>query len=439
MAHKWPVGATASAIAASVEDGIQEGRAAGGQSLPTVRELAGQLRVSPATVAAAYQLLRTRGLISGEGRRGTRVVQRPPVATAGGRIAIPEHAVDLMSGNPDPALLPSIGAALRAIDPGMPLYGDPPSHPRLVSFAASEFEQDGIPAAHVAVLGGALDAIERLLREFVRPGDAVAIEDPGFPGIRDLLAASGWTASPFDVDDAGPVPESFAAAVRRSRAVIVTPRAQNPTGAVMTAARAAELRRIVGAHAGVPLIENDHGGPVSGAAAVTLCGAGSAHWAVIRSMSKFLGPDLRLAVVAGDRSTINRLQGRQALGVRWVSHVLQELALAMWSDPSSGRRLARAADVYAQRRSALVAALVEAGFEIRAPSGINVWVPVANEAHVVRALAERGWAVAPGERFRIRSPRGIRVTCAALEPADARRFAADLAAVHDSPQRYDGA
>jgi DNA-binding transcriptional MocR family regulator len=101
----------------------------------------------------------------------------------------------------------------------------------------------------------------------------------------------------------------------------------------------------------------------------------------------------------------------------------------LWSDPASGRLLARAAGVYQQRRTALVTALAEHGIAVQAGSGFNVWIPVRHETAVVRQLAERGWAVAPGERFRLRAAPGIRVTTSALAPADAVRFAADLAAV----------
>jgi hypothetical protein len=59
-------------------------------------------------------------------------------------------------------------------------------------------------------------------------------------------------------------------------------------------------------------------------------------------------------------------------------------------------------------------------------------VPVRNEESVVRALAEKGWAVAAGERFRIQSGRGIRITVSTLMPDDAVRFAADLAGALDS-------
>ena len=75
--------------------------------------------------------------------------------------------------------------------------------------------------------------------------------------------------------------------------------------------------------------------------------------------------------MAGDELTISRVRGRQALGARWVSHILQQLALALWSDPSSGRRLARAGEIYAQRRAAALAALREHGIEARAALGLQ--------------------------------------------------------------------
>jgi DNA-binding transcriptional MocR family regulator len=126
--------------------------------------------------------------------------------------------------------------------------------------------------------------------------------------------------------------------------------------------------------------------------------------------------------------TIARLQRRQAVSVRWVSHLLQSLALALWSDPSSGRLFARAAETYAARRKALIQALAAHDIPAHGRSGLNVWIPVREETATVQALAEAGWAVAAGERFRLQSPPAIRVTTSALPPEEARRFAADLAA-----------
>jgi hypothetical protein len=69
------------------------------------------------------------------------------------------------------------------------------------------------------------------------------------------------------------------------------------------------------------------------------------------------------------------------------------------------------------------------GIAAHGRTGLNVWIPVREEARTVRGLADRGWAVAAGERFRIATPPAIRVTTAALTPIDAGRLAADLAAV----------
>jgi DNA-binding transcriptional MocR family regulator len=421
-------GDTAAGIAASIEDAVRAGTLAAGAPLPTIRHLAASLRVSPVTVAAAYRRLQARGLVVGEGRRGTRVrPTAPPPMPPADEPRVGEGVIDLATGNPDPLLLPPLEGALRAIEATPHLYGEPPALRPLAAFAAGELAADGVESATIAVASGGLDAIERLLREHLRPGDRVGVEDPTLPALLDLIGASGYVAEPFAVDADGPRPDAIGEVLARGvRALIVTPRAQNPTGAALSPSRAADLTRLLGRHRELLVIENDPAGPVAGVPFVTLSGSRD-RWAIVRSTSKFLGPDLRVAIVAGDERTIARLQGRQALGVRWVSHLLQRLALSLWSDPSSGRRLARAADVYAHRRAALVEALASHGIRVTSRSGFNLWIPVREETSTVQALADRGWAVAAGERFRIRAGPGIRVTTAALPVEAAPRLAADLA------------
>ena len=317
---------------------------------------------------------------------------------------------------------------MQLIEPEGRLYGAEPEHPALLAFACSEFEADGVPGQSIAVLSGALDGIERVLRAHLRPGDRVVVEDPSFPGIFDLVTASGFITVPCALDDDGPLPHDFTAALRHGcGAAIVTPRAQNPTGAAISAARADQLRRVLRDFPRTVLVENDCAGPVAGVAMHTLVEPTRQHWAVVRSTSKFLGPDLRVAVMAGDPVTVARVRGRQALGSRWVSHILQKLALMLWSDPSSGRRLARAGEIYGHRRSALLAALRARGVQAAGRSGFNVWVPVLDEATVLRVMADRGWAVTAGERFRLQTGPAIRLTVSALQPRDADRLARDLA------------
>src|SRR4029453_17967000 len=105
----------------------------------------GALRVSPGAVASAYRLLRSRGMATGNGRRGTELRSqanvRPTALRHGSR---PDGLVDLATGNPDPSFLPPLRAALRALDSNMRLYGGPLELPALVAFAAAEFAADGI-------------------------------------------------------------------------------------------------------------------------------------------------------------------------------------------------------------------------------------------------------------------------------------------------------
>jgi DNA-binding transcriptional MocR family regulator len=422
-------GRTARELARSIENAVHAGALKPGEPLPPIRQLAASVRLSPVTVAAAYRRLRSRGIVAGQGRRGTRVRLNPasPVLPVDQRPA-PEGLLDLATGNPDPELLPPLTPALGRVSASPRLYGEAAAQSRLIAFAAGEFAADGVSANHTAVVSGALDGIERLLGEHLRPGDRIGVEDPSLPALLDLIGASGFQAVPVQIDGEGLHPDSLSDALAQGvRSVVITPRAQNPTGASLSKARAADLARVLKGQHDVLVIENDPAGPIAAAPYFTVCGD-SRRWAVVRSVSKFLGPDLRLAVLAGDELTIARLQGRQSLGVRWVSHLLQELALALWSDPSSGRRLAQAADTYAARRGALLHALSERGIYVDSRSGFNIWVPVREETAVVQQLAACGWAVAPGDRFRIRSGPAIRITVAALPSDRVAQLAADVAA-----------
>lgn len=420
-------GDSSNLIAASIENGIRGGKLSVGERLPTVRALAGRLRVSPTTVAAAYNALRVRGLVHGAGRRGTVVNRRPPLLT---RAVFPPPAVglrNLADGGPDPALLPRLKPYLARLD-GIPgRYGDAENRAALVKLAARQFKSDGVAADSIAVVSGALDGIERVLQAHLRPGDLVAVEDPSYTGVLDLVAALALVTEPVAIDDSGPNPADLKRALKLgAKAFILTPRAQNPSGAALDRKRAGDLKQVLAAFPEVVLIEDDHAGPVSGAPAVTLS-AGREHWATVRSVSKSLGPDLRVSVMAGDALTVARVQGRQSLGPRWVSHILQDLVAMMWADVETPALLKKAADTYAHRRRALIEALANHGIEARGRSGLNVWVPVAEEAAVANAMAAKGWAIRAGECYRIKSAPGIRVTVSTLPPEDARKLAADLA------------
>lgn len=425
MSHSI-TGANAVEISHSVEAALREGGLAPGAQLPTVRALATRLRVSPTTVAAAYRNLRLRGLVVASGRRGSAISQHPPIGARPAQV-VPAHTRDLASGNPDPKLLPALGPAVRAIETTHVFYGEDLSEPELMRVARKGFAADGIPVESLTVVSGALDGIERVLTAWLRPGDRVAVEDPGFPAVFHLLSALGIAAVPVGVDDAGALPRDVEKALARGvNGLVVTTRAQNPFGSALDERRARELRAVLRAHPNALVIEDDHGGAVAGARASTVAGS-TERWAVARSVSKALGPDLRLALLAGDAATVARVEGRQSLGIRWVSHLLQRTAAALLADRGVAQKLREAERTYTERRRALLAELERRGIPAHGRSGMNVWVPVPDEDAVAAALAAAGWAVSTGARFRIQSGPAVRITISTLAPDDAAEVAEALA------------
>ena len=403
---------------------MRSGQLTPGDQLPPVRELAGQLGLSPTTVAAAYGNLRRRGITTGTGRAGTRIRPAPPVSSRV-YLSAPAGTRDLITGGPDPELLPLLPA--RPARPSSRMYAEAPVSPQLRRLAVGQLAADGIDAASLTVTGGALDAIERVLATWLTPSDRVIVEDPGHAVTFDLVAAMGYAVVPVPVDDWGIRPAELDHALTRGAgALIITPRAQAATGAAWDAGRAGGIAEVLRRYPSVGVIEDDHAGPVAGVPALSVSAARD-RWAVIRSVSKSLGPDLRLAVLAGDEATITRVAGRQALGTGWVSYQLQEMVADMWTDPSVVRSLRTAADVYARRRGALRSALRRHGITASGRSGFTCWVTVSDEDGVASSLAAAGWAVAPGQRFRIAAPPGVRISSARLEQADAVPFAAEFA------------
>ncbi|MFI6939042.1 aminotransferase class I/II-fold pyridoxal phosphate-dependent enzyme [Streptomyces sp. NPDC050418] len=433
-------GRRAAEIAASVESAVGRGDLEPGQVLPPMRELAQELGVNPNTVASAYRTLRERGIIETAGRHGSRVRSRP-ASTARDAIRVEASAGvrDVSLGNPDPALLPSLAGAFAAAaahsDERPVMYGEAALDPELRARARAAFDADGIPDGPVAVTSGSLDAIERVLTARLRPGDAVAVEDPGWGALLDLIPAIGMRAVPVAVDDEGPEPAAFERALDEgARAVIVTDRAQNPTGAAITAARARALRAVLRKHPSVLLIEDDHGHGIVDLPLHPLA-KGDGSWALVRSVAKAYGPDLRLAVLTGDPVTVDRVLGRQRLGPGWVSRIVQRAVVELWA--ADAVVPAEVSATYARRRDALIAALERRGVAARGRSGLNVWIPVADETSAVARLVQSGWAVAPGARFRIAAAPGVRITVSPLDASDIEPLA-DAVAYAVTGGRGDG-
>jgi DNA-binding transcriptional MocR family regulator len=307
-------------------------------------------------------------------------------------------------------------------------YGATPVEPDLMDLARERLRADGVDATSLTLTSGALDGIERVLDAHLRPGDAVAVEDPAYPAVLDLLRAMSLRILPVRVDDRGMVAGDLEVALHRGAlAVLMTPRSQNPFGSALDDLRRTELRRALARHPQVLVVEDDHAEGIGGGAVVGVSPPGSAAWALIRSVSKTLGPDLRLAVVCGDEATVARVEGRLAVGAGWVSHLLQRMTIGLWSRPDLESLLSHAAETYRERRQALISALERRGIAAHGVTGFNVWIPVETETEALARLAEKGYGALAGERFRIATPPGIRITCATLDPGEADLVAEALA------------
>ncbi|CAL4859725.1 aminotransferase class I/II-fold pyridoxal phosphate-dependent enzyme [Microbacterium sp. MM2322] len=426
-------GDTAAEIADSIRSLIDRGALAPGAALPPVRTLADAVGVNRNTVVAAYRQLAAAGAVETAGRAGTRVAARSDIAQEG--FAADTVLRDVGTGNPDPALIPDPFRALRTLEGRPVLYGEPTIDPDLESWAAAWIATDlpGRDELHLTITGGAVDALERLFADALTRDDAVGLEDPCFLSALRTVRIGGYRPVPIPVDEYGMTVAGLQAALDAGvRAIVCTPRAQNPTGVSLTAERAAELRAVLERHPYVLVIEDDHFSMLSRERYHSIIGSSHRRWALIRSVSKFLGPDMCLAVTASDRETADRLARRLSPGSTWVSHLLQRLVLSLVSDPDVMAGVESAARHYRERNEAFAALLTSAGLPTVVGDGLSLWVRVPAPARgVAEQLMRRGWLARPGDEFVLAdsdATHRLRLTVHDLSDSDAARLAADVAA-----------
>lgn len=406
---------TSRALAAAVSRAVAEGVLAAGTKLPPIRTVARELALSPTTVSAAWALLSRSGVVATDGRRGTTVLD--PQVTAGRRYRRAlEHpaplAQDLSTGVPDAALLPALGTALADLSTaGTPTsYMDSPVLPELETLLRADWPYQ---ADEITVVDGAMDALDLVTRVLLRFGDRVAVEHPCFPPFLDLLEALGAEVVGIPVDDEGIDADALEDAGRLA-AVLLQPRAQNPTGVTMSPGRAEKVAAVLD-NTPALVIEDDSVHGLSATPALSLGRWLPERTLHVRSFSKSHGPDLRLAAVSGPVDVMRRLDARRHLGQGWSSRLLQRVLVRLLEDADALATVDAAGAEYARRRRVLVDALAARHVEVRGAEGLNIWVPVQDETAAVVRLASLGigvsagapYAVLPGERGHVRVTAGL--------------------------------
>lgn len=257
-------------IIRGVRAAVAAGRLAPGDRLPSARACAEALGVSRGTVDTAYAQLAAEGYVVQRPRSGTVIdPELPAAALAAPRVPrssppprAPAVRVDLRPGRGGD---PPLGEAAfrtawrRALDvrPAPPdPFGEEPLR-RAVAEHLRVMRGMVVEAEDIVITAGSRDGVALVLSAI--GAGALAVEDPGFPGLRRAL--HGVELVPVSVDADGLSPEGLAGAEDRSGrlpdAALVTPNHQFPYGTAMPAGRRAALCRWA-ADAGMLLIEDDY-------------------------------------------------------------------------------------------------------------------------------------------------------------------------------------
>jgi DNA-binding transcriptional MocR family regulator len=431
-------------------------RLAPGDRLPSSRSLVEAHKVSPVTVSRALALLAGEGLIVTRPGAGAYVAQRAapggaadlswqPVALGERTInaegisslADPPGADDLISlasGYPHSSLMPAqaLNSALNHAARAPQAWDRPPTAglAGLRAWFARSAGPGACDARDVIITPGGQAAITTALRAALRPGEPLLVESPTYPGALAAARLAGIRVLPVPVDEHGVIPGLLAEAFARSgaRAFYCQPTFHNPTGAVLTPDRRAEVLAAAAA-AGAFIIEDDacrwlsHGRrpPRS-----LLADDSGGHVIYLTSLTKAASPSLRVGALIARGPVAARLQATQVVDDLFVARPLQEAALSLVTRPAWDRHL-RALGQQLGQRAVVVARDLQAllpGIRFLPPAGgMHLWArlpPGTDDIEAARAARQAGVIVMPGPPFFPAEPSGphLRLTFSAASSAD---------------------
>lgn len=444
-----------------------------GDRLPPTRELAAKLRLNRTTVSAAYDVLESEGLIQGEVGRGSYVSATPaakPGALNWSRALTPSlttaaeapvrGVISFTSSRPSEKLFPvaEFRESCREVLAGGNLknlmqLGSPGGYEPLRRYLLDRAIAAGIAREtdDILVTNGCQQALDLLRRALVRPGDKVAVEEPVYPGLKNLLLESGAELIGVPVDAEGVDLNSLQRALDAgARVLALTPSFQNPTGATIPAPARAEICKMA-RQAGAVVIESDIYSELS-------CSPGDRGQALPRlkefdpnvillgSFSKIAFPGIRVGWMIAPRPVIARATEWKQLADLHTDHLSQAFVLRF---AESGRLERHRAAVIAAAKEKL-RALEQAcrrflpGCDYKVPGGgMNMWIrlPGDLDSLALRGLAQQaGVDYLPGRSFSVSRPldSGLRLSFFGSEPNEIRKGIEILGGVIDNAMRARG-
>jgi len=443
-----------------LKDSIANGRLAKGSRLPATRELAGLLGLNRTTVSAAYELLESEGLISGQVGRGSFVTGEAPMENPGfdwralltpcafaPLPSAPREAISFASSRPSEMLFP-VEEFRRSCDEvagsaeiaSILQLGSPGGYQPLRQHLMAEARANGTlgPGDDLIITSGVQQALDLLQRALVRPGDRVAVEDPVYPGVKNLFQSAGAHVLGVPVGPDGVYLDDLERLLSRERPklLVVTPNFQNPTGATMPLPARAALARMARA-SGVVLIENDTYGDLRYEGR-PLPAIKSQDTILLRSFSKIAFPGLRVGWAIGPQAVIARLAEVKQLSDLHSDQLSQAVLLHF---ARSGRLEAHRSHVLesgARKLKAVLSAceqfLPPGSAFTRPQGGMNLWVrlPEPLDASELLPRAQReNVTYLPGRYFTVSrpDPGGLRLSFAGLTPEEIRAGVVTLGSI----------
>ncbi|MEW1736318.1 PLP-dependent aminotransferase family protein [Nocardia beijingensis] len=384
-------------IADQLRHAATSGPLRGGDRLPSTRALAGRLGVSRTVVAAAYDQLHAEGWLRGRRGSGTYLTTAPAAAPTRPDsvhdIGATPELLDLAPGAPcvDAIDTAAWRRAWRAAADHSPLVRkDRAGEPEFRTVVTEHLlRHRGIGAGSDTVLlatAGTSSAVGELAAALLRPGDAVAVEDPGYQRAAGAFAAAGLEVVPVPVDANGLRVDLLPP---RIKAVYCTPAHQFPLGARMPAARRVELVE----HArrcGIFVIEDDYDGELRYDTAPLPLLATMAPDVVVHlgTTSKILSPSLGVGwLLAAPEIAAAVLDHRERTGTG-PSPAGQRVLVAFAAHGDLARHLRRLRRALPPRRALVVTELRRRGLDVLGDdAGSHVVVPVASAEAERRVIA----------------------------------------------------
>ncbi|MFI5647642.1 PLP-dependent aminotransferase family protein [Kitasatospora sp. NPDC051705] len=390
---------------------IRSGALRPGTRLPTHRALARERRIALATASRVYAELAAAGLVVGERGRGTFVRDRSGFDGIEPSRALPVPRVaDLSFNQPlDPGQGEQLRRALRELaasaDPSALLRQHPPGGNRADRAVVARYLLDrGVDTApeRVVLTGGAQQALDCVLRALTRPGDVLAVDALGYPGVKLLAAAHGLDLAPVPVTAAGPDLDALERLCRARpvRAVYTMPTVHNPLGWVLDPAQRERLADLAAAH-GCTLIEDGTYAFLEASPPPPLHALAPERTCYVAGLSKNVAPGLRFGFAVPPGHLVPAVTGALRAAAWGAPGVVTALATGWLADGTVARLEARRREDAAARQRVARAAL--AGLEVTAhPASYLLWLGLAEHQRPDRAaavLAEQGILVSTADAF----------------------------------------